>query len=131
MSTVKQEERRVKRATGDHDAMERGSRLLPNGNDGPCVMAFAGRGIPLGQIDTFGPNQNVRTYRAWRALGRQVRKGEKSVKLTVWRPADDDPGLYVAPGEDGKPVRVKCHPVTACVFHVSQTNGVNGEGVTS
>lgn len=131
MTTVKQEGRRVKRAAGDRDAMERGSRFLPNGNDGPCVMEFAGRGIPLDQIDTFGPSQNVRTYRAWRALGRQVRKGEKSVKLTVWRPHDDSPGLHVETDDDGKPVRVKCRPVTACVFHVSQTDAVNGRAVAS
>lgn len=125
MSTVTKEERRAKRAAGDHDAMERGSRILPNGNDGPCVMEFAARGIPLEQIDTFGPNQNVRTYRAWRALGRQVRKGEKSVKLTVWRPLGGDRD----DSENSEPQR--CRPVTACVFHVSQTDPVNGEGGTS
>lgn len=129
MSTLTKDQRRAKRVAGDRDAMERGSRCLPNGNDGPCVMEFAGRGVPLDQIDTFGPNQNVRTYRAWRAKGRQVRKGEKSVRLTVWRPHDDNPGLYVEPGADGKPVRVKCRPVTACVFHISQTDLVNGKAV--
>lgn len=124
MSTVATGRRRAKRAARDQDAMARGSRPLPNGNDGPCVMAFAGRGIPPDQIDTFGPNQNVRTYRAWRALGRQVRKGEKSVRLTVWRPVDD--------GErdgQGNPKPARTVPVTACVFHISQTDPVNGKVV--
>ena len=80
----------------------------------PAIFAgFAERGIPEAEIL---PRVNVFTYNAWKAKGRQVRKGEKSVRVTTWitmRPKAGDP--------EGKPGR---RPKTAYVFHVSQTDPI-------
>jgi len=115
-------------------ALARGSRSMPNGNDVQAILEFANRGIPLEEIDTFGPNQNVRTYNAWRALGRQVRKGEKSVRLPVWYPIDsdckDDEAL-AGRGDIPADKRPRCRLVTACVFHVSQTDPIAESTVTA
>ena len=99
------------------ESLESGTRYEPNGNDIPCITEFAARGIPESEVETFGPHQNVRTFNAWKALGRYVRKGEKSVKLCVWRTIESD-GIDPATGKR-KPNRKI--PATACVFHVSQT----------
>lgn len=117
MASLKTAERIRKRETQEREALERGSRSMPNGNDMVALLAFEARGIPAQQVDTFGPNQNVYTYAAWRAKGRQVRKGEKSVKLTVWRPFGEKPDP-----ETGKIKPERMLPVSACVFHVSQTD---------
>ena len=42
---------------------------------------FMARGIPEEDIK---PRENVFTYNAWRALGRQVRKGEHGVKCLTF-----------------------------------------------
>ena len=109
-----------KRQAQDDEAYLRGSRVKPNSNDTPVITAFVNRGIPIGDIITFGPGQNVRTYRAWRSIGRQVRKGERSVRCTVW--------LSVEKPDKRNPEKTKVvsYPKTACVFHVSQTDEIGG-----
>ena len=70
----------------------------------------------------------VAGYRAWQAKGRQVRRGEQSIKVfgpvTTREPKLDDQGRTVR-GADGKPVQevriVGVKPVS--VFDVSQTDG--------
>ncbi len=70
----------------------------------------------------------VAGYRAWQAKGRQVRRGEQSIKVfgpvTTREPRLDDQGRPVR-GADGKPVQevriVGVKPVS--VFDVSQTDG--------
>lgn len=70
----------------------------------------------------------VAGYRAWQAKGRQVRRGEQSIKVfgpvTTREPKLDDHGRPVR-GADGKPVQevriVGVKPVS--VFDVSQTDG--------
>jgi len=70
----------------------------------------------------------VAGYRAWQAKGRQVRRGEQSIKVfgpvTTREPKLDDQGRPVR-GADGKPVQevriVGVKPVS--VFDVSQTDG--------
>ena len=57
--------------------------------------------------------ENVFTYNAWRALGRQVRKGEHGVKVCTWitckdKTDPDNPSAYK-------------RPKTTTVFHISQT----------
>lgn len=69
---------------------------------------FGARGIPESEIK---PGENVLTYGAWQALGRQVRKGEKSVQLLTFRTIKDK--------KTGKPVKI---PRKAFVFHISQTD---------
>jgi hypothetical protein len=98
------------------EALESGSRYKPNSNDMPCILEFEARGIPASEIETFGPDQNVRTFNAWKALGRYVRKGEKSVHLCVWRTVEKD---EIDPVTGTRRFARFC--ATACVFHVSQT----------
>src|SRR6185437_2604454 len=48
----------------------------------PAILnGFTAKGIPETDIR---PRENVFTYHAWRALGRQVRRGEHGVKITTW-----------------------------------------------
>ena len=61
------------------------------------------------------------TYRAWRELGRQVRKGERGVRLQVWltKPEEKD--------ASGKVTRkTRTFPKYTTVFHVSQTDAKDG-----
>lgn len=127
MATLETAERRRKREAGDREALERGDCRSPCDNDTITHIEFVARGIAPHDIETFGPNQNVRTYRAWRALGRQVRKGERSVRLTVWHPI----GKSEVDPDTGEPKPERCRPVSACVFHISQTDPVNGQGVAA
>jgi hypothetical protein len=90
------------------------------------ILGFAAKGIPESDIR---PRENVFTYHAWRALGRQVRRGEHGVKVVTFvdtgrdgAPAGDD-----ASDSDGRPERRKARgrrPWTATVFHVSQTDPI-------
>jgi len=49
------------------------------------------------------------TYGAWQAINRQVRKGEKGVKVVSWIKTTDKSGLEVM------------RPTSATVFHITQT----------
>jgi hypothetical protein len=82
------------------------------------IHGFVARGIPEGDIR---PRENVFTYHAWRALGRQVRKGEHGVKVTTYVPGREREEVDPATGQK-KVVRRSSHPWTAIVFHVSQTD---------
>lgn len=62
---------------------------------------------------------NLLTFKAWQALGRNVRKGEKScAKVVTWIPAGKVVGRDP---ETGDPIREGKRPWTAYLFHVSQT----------
>lgn len=70
----------------------------------PAIMAgFAARGIT-----DIRPRENVLTYKAWQALGRQVKKGEKGVAITTW--------IQVSKNGETFPI-----PKRSTVFHISQT----------
>lgn len=82
---------------------------------------FMSRGIPEEEII---PRENVFTYNAWLQLGRQVRKGERGVKITSMVPKTirDTEGNYVPDiGENGAQ---RMRAVGASVFHISQTDPV-------
>jgi hypothetical protein len=93
----------------------------------PIILGFEAKGIPA---DEIRPRENVFTYQAWRALGRQVRKGEHGVKVTTWIPMElskrECEAMEQAKAE-GKPQpkRSHCRPRTATVFHVSQTDPIS------
>ena len=79
---------------------------------------FLARGIPEDQIL---PRENVFTYAAWRALGRQVKKGEHGVRICTFVPMeskDKDPKT----GE--VKIKTSSRPRMTTVFHVSQTKEV-------
>lgn len=77
---------------------------------------FAAKGI---EEDDILPRENIFTYNAWLAKGRQVRKGEKGVKIEVFIPVtkkDEE-----KPDDESKKVSfTRAKPTT--VFHISQTD---------
>jgi antirestriction protein ArdC len=74
----------------------------------PSIMTgFMAKGINPSDII---PRENVFTYNAWIALGRQVSKGEHGVKVVTWIDANDK--------TTGLPTKL-CRSST--VFHISQT----------
>ena len=84
------------------------------------IDGFMAKGIPVDQIR---PRENVFTYHAWRALGRQVRRGEHGVKVTTYVSADKKTGETDTAEE--KRIGIS-RPWTATVFHVSQTDPIGG-----
>jgi hypothetical protein len=86
----------------------------------PAIFAgFMAKGIPESEIL---PRENVFTYHAWRALGRQVRRGEHGVKVTTWVSLKDK--REESPDELSKARRGKM-PWCATVFHISQTDPID------
>ena len=85
----------------------------------PAIFqGFMARGIPESEIH---PRENVFTFEAWKALGRYVRKGEHGVKVVTFietksKELDQDTG-------EAKIIR---RPWTTTVFHISQTEAMNG-----
>src|SRR5438094_9903631 len=88
----------------------------------PTILAgFTAKGIPE---DDILPRENVFTYHAWRALGRQVRRGEHGVKVTTFVPMTKKTGDLDPATGDEKKVGIGNRAWTATVFHVSQTDPV-------
>jgi hypothetical protein len=91
----------------------------------PAIFAgFTAKGIPESEIR---PRENVFTYHAWRALGRQVRRGEHGVKVVTFVPVggrDRADGQDDADAERERPAKRRggSRPWSATVFHVSQTD---------
>jgi len=91
------------------------------------IYGFAAKGIPEHEIK---PRENVLTYRAWQALGRQVRRGEHGVKVVTFIPTERGNAESAAAESvegDAKPEKRKRHgsrPWTATVFHISQTDPI-------
>lgn len=77
-------------------------------NDTLVIYAFYGAGV---DPDSIIPRENVLTFKAWKAKGRQVAKGAISQRVTVWIPKTDK--------KTGK--ENGCFPKTCCLFHESQT----------
>jgi antirestriction protein ArdC len=72
------------------------------------LAGFTAKGIPAADII---PRENVLTYDAWQAIGRQVKKGEKGIKVISWKKMIDKTGTE------------KIRPAPATVFHITQTEG--------
>lgn len=85
----------------------------------PAIFqGFMARGIPEDQIK---PRENVFTFQAWKALGRYVRKGEHGVRvLTFIESASKETDR-----DTGEPKIIR-RPWSSTVFHVSQTEAING-----
>ena len=83
----------------------------------PAIIdGFMKRGIPE---DEILPRVNCFTYQAWKALGRQVRKGEHGVKVCVFV----DMEKKTEDKETGE-TKVKhfSRPRSTTVFHITQTD---------
>ena len=76
---------------------------------------FAEKGVPAEDVK---PRENVFSYNAWLALGRQVRKGESGVKIVTWieRKAKTSQGEA-----ESQPCKF---PRSVTVFHISQTDQI-------
>jgi hypothetical protein len=93
------------------------------------ITGFTAKGIPEADIR---PRENVFTYHAWRALGRQVRRGEHGVKVVTFvtvagKDSKEDSDGVATNDLDGtdKPRKGGYRrPWTAVVFHVSQTDPI-------
>ena len=82
-------------------------------------QGFIDKGIPESDIQ---PRVNVFTYDAWRALGRQVRKGEHGVRVCTFVECSKAV-RDTATGEEKQETFRR--PWTTTVFHVSQTEPKN------
>ena len=93
----------------------------------PAILeGFTAKGIPESEIK---PRENVFAYNSWRALGRQVRRGEHGVKVTTFvsvkAKEDADGGATNDVDGTNKPKAGGYRrPWTATVFHVSQTDPI-------
>lgn len=99
-----------------HESLSRAVSGNSTANYHPIIEGFMSRGIA---VDDIKPRENVFTYNAWRALGRQVRRGEHGVKATTFVPVKGKKATTETPGKDGFKM-----PRTVTVFHVSQTDEI-------
>src|SRR5438067_13534732 len=72
---------RASREQIQHEAVSRAAAGQSLANWPAILAGFAAKGIPESDIR---PRENVFTYHAWRALGRQVRRGEHGVKVVTF-----------------------------------------------
>lgn len=82
---------------------------------------FAEKGIPESEIN---PRENIFTYAAWKALGRQVRRGEHGVKVMTVRTGTK---RDTRTGEESR----YSFPTRSTVFHVSQTEAITANGAAA
>jgi hypothetical protein len=83
---------------------------------------FASRGIPEDEIK---PRENVFTFWAWKALGRQVKKGEHGVKATTFVAVGSKQDTQTGEKKDGYRMAR-----TTTVFHISQTEPMDADSAT-
>jgi hypothetical protein len=105
-------QRGEKRRRLEREALARARSSSSLQNESIAIAEFQRRGF-----SDVRPRENVLTYAAWRAAGRQVRKGEKGVKLTVWigvGDETDDSGQVVKRG--------RRFARSTRVFHIDQTD---------
>lgn len=112
--------RRTTSSESPQEALARIQSMQFCGNDVLVIQAFADAGIPPELID---PRFNVLTFKAWKAKGRRVAKGAKSIGVTVWIPIKGKkPETSEAPAKDGdKPKRSGMRPKVTRLFHECQT----------
>lgn len=104
-------------------ALERATTQASVANYPTIITGFTAKGIPESEIK---PRENVFTFKAWRALGRIVRKGEHGVKIGTMIPVGE-PDETVDP-ETGEVLveASRTRPWTTTVFHISQTDPISG-----
>src|SRR5580765_6400431 len=86
----------------------------------PAILhGFTAKGIPESEIL---PRENVFTYQVWRALGRQVRRGEHGVKVVTFVSIDRGEPEQSTDVGAAKRKPAGRRPWTATVFHESQTD---------
>jgi len=81
------------------------------------IQGFIDKGIPEDQIM---PRENVFTYKAWKALKRQVRRGEHGVRVCTYIELPEKRNDKTGEVTD----KARSMPRMTTVFHVSQTDPV-------
>lgn len=103
-------------AVNSTEALSRAISGQSVANYAQIYQGFMARGIPESEIK---PRENVFTYDAWRALGRQVRRGEHGISVFTFiecAKKDEETG-------EEKAYR---RPWRTRVFHISQTDPIRG-----
>ncbi len=102
-------------AVNQREALSRAISGQSVANYAQIYRGFMARGIPESEIK---PRENVFTYDTWRALGRQVRRGEHGVRVLTFidREKKDE--------QTGEVKETYRRPWFTTVFHISQTDVV-------
>jgi hypothetical protein len=105
------------------EALSRATSSQSLSNWPAIIRGFMEKGIPEHEIK---PRENVFTYHAWRALGRQVRRGEHGVKVCTFVACTGKGESEDTDGEREKRTEQQGYrrPWSATVFHVSQTDPI-------
>lgn len=111
---------RASREEMQQEALSRAATGQTLSNYPAIISGFTAKGIPP---DDIRPRENVFTYHAWRALGRQVRRGEHGVKVVTFVPMTKKTGQIDETGEE-KTAQLGKRAWGATVFHVSQTDPI-------
>ena len=110
---------RERREVIQQEALSRATNPIGSLTNYPSIISgFTAKGIPEADIL---PRRNVFTYEAWRALGRQVRRGEHGVRVITYVPTTTKTGEIDPETGEEKTIGGK-RPWTATVFHISQTD---------
>jgi antirestriction protein ArdC len=108
---------RATESRNNSEALSRATTGQSMSNYPTIYGGFMEKGIPESEIK---PRENVFTYNAWRALGRQVRRGEHGVKVLTFidcQKRDEETGQLKE--------RFR-RPASTTVFHISQTDEIPG-----
>ena len=103
------------------EALSRATTGQSFANYPAIIEGFIAKGIP---VDDISPRENVFTYHAWRALGRQVRRGEHGVKVTTFVSMEKKSGEVDPDTGEEKRIKLGRRAWTAVVFHISQTDPI-------
>ena len=90
-----------------HNATSRDSTM----NYAAIIQGFVAMAIP---IEDIKPRENVFTFKAWRGMGRTVRKGQHGVPICTFVPRS------VTDKETGEVKEIRM-PRQTTVFHITQT----------
>jgi len=101
--------------TATIEALERATQGLSMANYPAIYEGLLEKGIPEAEIK---PRVNVLTYKAWLAVGRQVRRGEHGVKVVTWI------AMTKKDKKTGETLETFKRPRRATVFHISQTDPI-------
>jgi antirestriction protein ArdC len=116
---------RIKREAVQREALNRATTGQTFSNFPAIIEGFKAKGILESEIK---PRENVFTFQAWKALGRYVRRGEHGVKVVTVISTERKTG-EIDPSTGGEKIEFDRRPWTAPVFHVSQTEVINGASV--
>ncbi|QEG43452.1 methyltransferase [Roseimaritima ulvae] len=126
MATATRRKRRTKseRSAQAAEALARAVENDSQANYQPIIDGFLARGL---KAEDIKPRENVFTYPAWQAKGRQVRRGERGVKIFVRVPIDESKPADNKPATPDAKKAKQTVGRRAVVFHISQTFEIGGD----